>query len=91
MEEKRAKYPEGPVIFRSGRCPYLEKYVAAIMESAEKKYGMKPRLVEMEDAEMVQDSPCPFGTFCIMYNGEVISSHPISNGRFENIMGQIMK
>ncbi|OPX72226.1 MAG: hypothetical protein A4E38_00669 [Methanoregulaceae archaeon PtaB.Bin108] len=43
----------------------------------------------MEDAESVQDSPCAFGTFCIVYNGEVISHHPISNGRFENIMEKI--
>lgn len=91
IEKNRAKYPEGLVIFRSAQCPYSEKNVAAIMESAEKKYGLKPRLIEMEDAESVQDSPCPFGTFCIMYNGEVISHHPISNGRFENIMGKLMK
>jgi hypothetical protein len=27
-----------------------------------------------------------FGTFCIIKNGRVISHHPISNTRFENIM-----
>ena len=91
IEKNREKYPEGLVIFRSAQCPYSEKNVAAIIDSAEKKYGLTPRLVEMEDAESVQDSPCPFGTFCIMYNGEVISHHPISNGRFENIMDKMMK
>lgn len=91
MEENRAKYPDGLVIFRSAQCPYSEKNVAAIMESAEKKYGLSPRLIEMEDAEQAQDSPCPFGTFCIMYDGKIISHHPISNGRFENIMDKLVK
>ncbi|NOR47352.1 MAG: GNAT family N-acetyltransferase, partial [Methanosarcinaceae archaeon] len=39
----------------------------------------------------VQHSPCAFGIFCIIYNGEIISHHPISNTRFENIMKKKIK
>lgn len=88
--ENCGMYPEGLTILRSPQCPYSEKNVAAIMKTAGKKYGLSPRLVEMEDAEAVQNAPCPFGTFCILYNGEVISHHPISNKRFENIMDGIL-
>ncbi|UCB59294.1 MAG: YoaP domain-containing protein [Thermoplasmatales archaeon] len=40
----------------------------------------------MEDSNAVQNSLCAFGTSSIIYNGEIISHHPISNTRFENIM-----
>jgi GNAT superfamily N-acetyltransferase len=87
----RDNYPEGLVIFRSPQCPYSEKNVKAIMETAREKYGLSPRLIEMEDPESAQESPCAFGTFCIMYDGRVISHHPISNGRFKNIMEKMRK
>ena len=85
----RELYTEGLTILRSAQCPYSEKNVAAIMEIARRKYGLEPRLVELDCAEAVQESPCAFGTFCILYNGEVISHHPISGTRFENIMEKI--
>jgi hypothetical protein len=78
-------YREGLTIIRSPQCPYSVKNVEAIMKTAE-ALGLKPRLVDFQDAESAQQSPCAFGTFCIIYNGKVLSHHPISNTRFENIM-----
>ncbi|KUG15530.1 gcn5-related [hydrocarbon metagenome] len=89
LKKNRDQYAEGLTILRSPQCPYSEKNVKAIMETARKKFGLAPRLIEMEDVESVQNSPCAFGTFCIMYDGEVISYHPISNTRFVNIMEKI--
>jgi hypothetical protein len=85
------KYADGLTVLRSAQCPYSEKNVAAIMETAKKKFGLNARLVDLEGAAEVQGSPCAFGTFCIVYNGEVISHHPISNTRFENIMKKMKK
>lgn len=82
-------YQEGLTIIRSVQCPYTEKNVNAIIETAEKKYKLTPKLIDLKDPESAQKNPCPFGTFCIIYNGEIISYHPISNTRFENIMGKI--
>ena len=79
-------YGNGLIIFRSPQCPYTEKNVNAILETAEKDYKLKTNLVEIEGAEMAQGTPCAFGTFCMLYDGEVISHHPISNGRFKNII-----
>jgi hypothetical protein len=45
----------------------------------------------LKDAESAQKAPCAFGTFCILYNGAIISHHPISNTRFENIMAKALK
>ncbi|MFZ1291299.1 MAG: YoaP domain-containing protein [Melioribacteraceae bacterium] len=78
-------YSEGLTIFRSAQCPYSVKNVDAIMKTAE-KLKIKANLIDMKDVKDVQNTPCAFGTFCIVKDGEVISHHPISNTRFENIM-----
>ena len=75
----------GLIIMRSPQCPYSVKNVEAILQTA-KELNIEARLIEMEDAETAQNTPGAFGTFCIIYNGEVISHHPISNSRFKNIM-----
>lgn len=79
------KYTKGLTIIRSAQCPYSVKNVDAIIESA-KKSNIKTNLIDLKDSDSAQRTPCAFGTFCIIYNGEVISHHPISNTRFENIM-----
>jgi N-acetylglutamate synthase-like GNAT family acetyltransferase len=86
MKKTLKKYTKGLFVFRSPQCPYTEKNVNAILESAKAKFDLKPNLVDLEDSIAVQNSPCAFGTFCIVYNGEIISHHPISNTRFENII-----
>jgi len=79
-------YSKGLIIMRSPQCPYSVKNVDAIIKTAD-KMNLESTLIELEDAESVQNSPCAFGTFCIMRDGNIISHHPISNTRFENIMG----
>jgi N-acetylglutamate synthase-like GNAT family acetyltransferase len=86
ITDNLSKYQKGLYIMRSPQCPYTEKNVNAILESAKTKFNMQPTLIDLKDSHAVQDMPCAFGTFCIMYNGEIISHHPISNTRFENIM-----
>jgi len=78
-------YSKDLVIIRSPQCPYSVKNVDAIMLTA-KKMNLNPTLIEMDDSKAVQNSPCAFGTFCIIHEGKIISHHPISNTRFENIM-----
>jgi len=82
-------YKDGLTIIRSAQCPYTEKNVNAIIESAEKKFKLKTKLIDLMDSVSAQKTPCAFGTFCIIYNGEIISYHPISKTRFENIMTKL--
>ncbi len=84
-------YENGLTIIRSPQCPYTEKNVNAIIESAERKFKLKTNLIDLKDSESAQNVPCAFGTFCIIYNGEIISFHPISNTRFENIMTKMVE
>ena len=81
-------YQKGLYVIRSPQCPYTEKNVNSILESAKNKFNLKTNLIDLKDSYAVQNIPCAFGTFCIIYNGEVISHHPISNTRFENIMNK---
>jgi GNAT superfamily N-acetyltransferase len=83
-----SKYKDGLTILRSPQCPYTEKNVNAIIKTAQEKYRLKTNLTDLNDLEAVQNTPCAFGTFCIVFNGEVISHHPISKTRFENIMAK---
>jgi len=85
------KYKRGLTIIRSAQCPYSVKNVDAILENAKNKLNMKVNLIELKDSNTAQLTPCAFGTFCIIFNGEVISHHPISNTRFTNIMKNKMK
>ncbi len=79
------KYAKGLTIIRSAQCPYSVKNVDAILKTA-KKLNINANLIDLIYSKDAQQSPCAFGTFCIIYNGEVISHHPISKTRFENIM-----
>jgi len=90
-EKRLSQYDKGLTVIRADQCPYTVKNVREISETAEKEYGIKPTIVEFRNCKEAQNSPCPFGTFCIVYDGEVVAEHPISNKRFINIMNKIMK
>ena len=83
-------YKNGLTILRSAQCPYSVKNVNAILETARTKMKLEAKLVDLKDASSVQNAPCAFGTFCIIYNGKVISHHPISPTRFVNIMKNLL-
>lgn len=84
--EHLGEYGDGLFVIRSVQCPYTEKNTNAILESARNTFNLKATLIDLPDSDAVQNAPCAFGTFCIVHDGEVISHHPISNTRFENIM-----
>jgi GNAT superfamily N-acetyltransferase len=88
--KRRSQYNKGLTVIRAAQCPYTVKNVNEIIETAEKEYGLKPDLIELKNYEEAQNSPCAFGTFCILYDGKVVAEHPISNKRFTNIMNKIL-
>lgn len=81
------EYQDGLTIIRSPQCPYSEKNVNAILKTA-KAMKIKSTLIDLKDSISAQKAPGPFGTFCIISNGEIISHHPISDTRFRNIISQ---
>ena len=89
MTKSLEQYGEGLTILRSPQCPYTEKNVNAIIQTARDEFHIAVNLIELADAKAVQNAPNPFGTFCIIFNGKIITHHPVSNTRFENIMREI--
>jgi len=85
-EKRLSQYGQGLTIIRADQCPYTVKNVREISETAENVYNIKPNIIELKNCREAQNSPCPFGAFCIVYNGKVVAEAPISNARFKNIM-----
>jgi GNAT superfamily N-acetyltransferase len=88
--KRLSQYNKGLTIIRADQCPYSVKNVREISETADKIYGIKPNIIELTNCQEAQNSPCPFGTFCIVYNGKVVAETPISNTMFKNIMNKIL-
>ena len=80
---------KGLTIIRADQCPYSVKNVREIVETAKKDYGIKTTIVNLKNHKEAQNSPCAFGTFCVIYNGDIVEENPISKGRFVNIMNKI--
>lgn len=79
-------YGKGLTIIRADQCPYTVKNVKEICNFAKSEYHLTANVITLKNYQEAQNSPCPFGTFCIIYNGKIIADSPISKGRFANIM-----
>jgi len=91
LNERQSQYKKGITIIRADQCPYTVKNVREIIDTANQTFGIKPDIIDLRNYREAQKSPCPFGTFCILYEGKVIANHPISKTRFTNIMNKILK
>ncbi|WGM89978.1 MAG: YoaP domain-containing protein [Candidatus Bathyarchaeum tardum] len=90
-EQNLNRYSEGLTIIWSGQCPYPSKYVEELAETAEKEFNIFPNVVELKTCKDAQNSPCPFGVFCVTYNGKVVAGTPISKRRLSNILKKELK
>jgi len=89
--ERLSPYSKGLTIIRSDQCPYLEKWVNEISETAQERYRIKTKIVELENCKEAQNAPSAYGTFSIVYKGKLLADRPISNKRFMNIMNKEAK
>ncbi len=90
FEKAISKYSNGLFIIRADQCPYTVKNVNEIVETAKTLFGISPKVIDLNTYLEAQGNPCAFGTFSIIFNGKIISHHPISKTRFSNIMQKII-
>jgi ribosomal protein S18 acetylase RimI-like enzyme len=90
-ERRLSEYDQGLTIIRSDQCPYVAKSVKEIIETAQKEYGLKPRIIELKNSKQAQNAPSAFAIFSIIHNGKLVADHPVSNTRFRNIMNKELK
>lgn len=75
---------EGLRIFVSDQCPYLDKAAKEIPEKAA-EFGLEPEIVFLDKSLDAQNAPCAFGSFAVVWDGELVADRPISKTRFANI------
>jgi hypothetical protein len=75
-QEKLRKCGKGITVLVSPQCPYAPNSVAAIKRIAEKT-GIPARVVPILTCEEAQRNGMhPYGTFCVILDGEVVSYYP---------------
>jgi hypothetical protein len=89
LGKKLDRYGKGLAIIRAAQCPYTVKNVNEIVDAAKQIHGLEAKVISLKNHKDAQASPCPFGTFCIAYDGRIIAEHPISRTRFTNIMSKL--
>jgi len=88
-KELDKKYKKGLYILRADQCPYTVKNVEEISHTAKKDFHLTAQIINLPGSQQAQNNPCPFGTFGIILDGNILAHHPISSKRFLNIMKSI--
>jgi len=73
---KLASYAHGITVLKSNQCPYVSSSVREIRETA-KRINLPLQIKEIKNCEEAQNSVHPYGTFCILLDGEVLTYRPI--------------
>ncbi len=89
LEKQLSKY-QGLNIIYSYQCPWVARSIKELSKTAKKK-GLKLKLIELKNAKEAQNAPSIYATFNLIYNGELLVDHYISNKRFENIINKKIK
>ena len=75
-ESRLEKYAVGITVFKSSQCPYSNASVNHIAEAA-KQANIQLRIEHIENCKEAQNSVHPYGTFCVLYDGKVVTYRPI--------------
>ena len=85
------QYSKGLTILWSDQRPYIAKSIKEMKETIAQRYGIKARFIEIKNAKQAQNAPSPYAIFSLIYDGNLLAFHPISNTRFKNIMDKVIK
>lgn len=81
---------EGWHLIYSDQCPWHEKSVSDIQQSAVNN-GIQLSIKKLKTPEEAQNAPSGFGTYSLIKDGKLLADHYISKTRFENILKQLNK
>jgi GNAT superfamily N-acetyltransferase len=70
------KYASGITVFKSNQCPFLNAGANAAEEIA-KQANIPFRIEYVKSCKEAQNIVHPYGTFCILFNGKVLSYRPV--------------
>lgn len=79
---------KGFVLYYSHQCPFTSKYVSMIKDYVKVK-DIDLHIVRYENKVQAQNSPTPFTTYSLYYNGKFITHEILSNKKFDYIFSMI--
>ncbi len=85
-EENLEQY-DGLHLIYANQCPLFIKSVDEIRQTAN-EYELDLNITVLKTAQEAQQTPSGYGTYCLVYNGKLLSDHYISNTRFKNILNK---
>ena len=71
----------GFVLYCAHQCPFTAKYVPIIEASAKAK-NIPFEAIRFETAEQAQNSPAPFTSYSLFYNGDFVTHEILSEKKF---------
>jgi len=84
-DDRLTQYDELTLLY-TNQCPYIGKAIVELPPVA-KEYGIQLNLKEINDPIEARSSfASPYGVFSLIYQGRLLADHPISRGRFKNIL-----
>lgn len=86
FESKPARMKDELTIVRSSQCPYVIKFTAEIVQTAQEEYGIAPKIIELNSFRDAQNAPTPYAVSSVLSKGRLLADHQISRTRFRNIM-----
>ena len=81
----KRKSLKGWHLIYANQCPWHQKGVEALMNTAE-KWDIDLSVSVIEDSLDAQSAPGGFGVFSLVHDGKELADHYISKTRFENIL-----
>jgi ribosomal protein S18 acetylase RimI-like enzyme len=75
-KEELEKYGSGITVFKSSQCPYVSGAVKEMMQTA-KRINLPIRVIDIKTCTDAQNNVHPYGTFCVIQNGRIMTYRPI--------------
>lgn len=76
---------DGLVIYYSNQCPFPAKYVPIIQKVADDR-GVSLKCIKIESTKEAQNAPCPFTSYCMFYNGKLVTHEVQNDNRFIKLL-----
>lgn len=87
--KKHLKKYKGWHLVYSDQCPWVSRFVLELDKKIIKKLSLK--ITELKTAKQAQGAPLIYSSLSLIYNGELLADHYISNTRFMNIIKKYEK
>lgn len=75
-------------LYYSNQCPFTEKYVGVIKETAD-KLNEKINIIKFDTSSKAQNSHVPFTTYSLRYNGKFVTNEILTDKKFTSLVDNI--